>query len=292
MVDDGSTDNSTEVAGRFPVKLITPGGEPKGPAFARNYGARQADGECLFFVDADVIIQPDTLTRFRETFVSHPEYAAIFGSYDILPQDSGLISQYKNLAHHHFHQGANSEASTFWSGCGAMRTEVFHKFGGFDEARYPRPSIEDIELGGRLIRAGYRIYLDKGIQVKHLKRWTLTGLIKTDVIYRGIPWTELILQEKRLPNDLNVNPQQRLIAVLSIGLVGSLFISGLYSDVLLQVLLIFLPFIAILDWNWQAGKIYYRAAGLRLSAHPGFYSGFWGNCLGSRFSLAILCYQY
>ncbi len=263
VIDDGSTDNSTEVAGRFPIKLLTPGGEPKGPAFARNYGAGQADGDCLFFVDADVIIQPDTLTRIRETFASHPEYTAIFGSYDILPQDRGLISQYKNLAHHHFHQEANSEASTFWSGCGAMRTDVFHKFGGFDVARYPRPSIEDIELGRRLIRAGYRIYLDKGIQVKHLKRWTLTGLIKTDVIYRGIPWTELILQEKHLPNDLNVNPQQRLIAVLSVGLMLSLLISGLYSDMMLQVFLIFLPFIAILDWNWQAGKIYYRAAGLR-----------------------------
>lgn len=264
VIDDGSTDNSAELAGRFPVNLITPGGEPKGPAFARNYGARQANGECLFFVDADVIIQPDTLTRIRDFLVSHPEYAAIFGSYDILPQDSGLISQYKNLAHHHFHQCANSEASSFWSGCGAMRTDVFRDIGGFDEARYPRPSIEDIELGMRLVQAGYRIYLDKDIQVKHLKRWTLTGLIKTDVIYRGIPWTELIVQENRLPNDLNVNPQQRLSAVLSIGLVGSLFISGLYSNVMLQVLLLILPFITILDWNWQAGKIYYRATGLRL----------------------------
>jgi glycosyltransferase involved in cell wall biosynthesis len=264
VVDDGSTDDSKQIAGKFPVKLISPGGDPHGPAYARNLGSHSAQGEYLFFVDADVLIQPDTLTRLAVNFEQHPEYAAIFGSYDELPEDTGLISQFKNLAHHHFHQTGNPEAGTFWSGCGAIRANVFREFGGFDELKYPKPSIEDIELGIRLNRAGYKIYLDKTIQVKHLKRWTLLGLIKTDVKYRGIPWTQLILQGGRLPDDLNLNPGQRISAVLSVILVLSCFLCGFYTNVLLQVVLLGLPFFVLLDWQWRSGKIYYRASALNL----------------------------
>ena len=42
--------------------------------------------------------------------------------------------------------------------------------GGFDEG-YHEPTIEDIDLGYRLKKAGYRIQLVKELQVKHLKRW-------------------------------------------------------------------------------------------------------------------------
>jgi glycosyltransferase involved in cell wall biosynthesis len=260
VIDDGSIDDSAEIAGRFPVKLISPGGGPKGPAFARNLGSRSAEGEYIFFVDSDVLIQPDTLTRLAVDFERHPEYAAIFGSYDELPEDSGLVSQFKNLAHHHFHQTGNPAAGTFWSGCGAIRADVFRELGGFDELNFPQPSIEDIELGRRLIQAGYNIYLDKTIQVKHLKRWTLIGLIKTDVKYRGIPWTQLILQESRLPNDLNLNLGQRISAILSVILVTSFVVCGLYTSVLLQIVLLVLPYFILLDWQWQSGKIFYRAS--------------------------------
>jgi hypothetical protein len=46
---------------------------------------------------------------------------------------------------------------------------VFLAFGGFD-VRYPRPSTEDIELGGHLARAGHRVRLAKRLRGTHLKR--------------------------------------------------------------------------------------------------------------------------
>ncbi len=57
--------------------------------------------------------------------------------------------------------------------------------------------------------------LDRDLRVKHLKKWTFWGLLKTDVLDRGIPWTELILRDQRMPNDLNLQISQRV----SIGLV-------------------------------------------------------------------------
>jgi hypothetical protein len=80
---------------------------------------------------------------------------------------------------------------------------------------YGRPAIEDIELGYRLQTAGCRLALDSAIQVKHLKRWTLWGMVKTDVFDRGIPWTELILRDKCMPNDLNLQLSQRLSVALA-----------------------------------------------------------------------------
>ena len=44
--------------------------------------------------------------------------------------------------------------TTFWTGLGAVRRDAFLAVGGFDGARYPHPSIEDIELGRRLFAAG------------------------------------------------------------------------------------------------------------------------------------------
>ncbi len=115
--------------------------------------------------------------------------------------------------HCYVHQRAQTEASTFWSGCGAIRRDVFFEHSGFS-SEYGRPAIEDIELGYRLIQAKRRIRLDRELCVKHLKRWTFWGLVKTDMLDRGIPWSELILRDRNMPNDLNLALSQRVSVAL------------------------------------------------------------------------------
>src|SRR4029077_8557446 len=115
--------------------------------------------------------------------------------------------------HCYVHHNSRREACTFWSGCGAIRKAVFLEISGFDES-YDRPAIEDIELGYRLNSAGKKLLLDTSMLVKHLKRWSFFGLIKTDIMDRGIPWTELILRDRKLPNDLNLQLSQRVSVAL------------------------------------------------------------------------------
>jgi glycosyltransferase involved in cell wall biosynthesis len=218
VVDDGSTDNSAEVARSFGAKVLSTGGR-KGPARARNIGARAARGEILFFIDSDVCVHPDTLERVRRDFTEDPELDALIGSYDSSPAAPDFISQYRNLMHSFVHQRGRREACTFWSGCGAIRRKVFLEHAGFDES-YARPAIEDIELGYRLRQAGSKMLLDKDLQVTHLKHWTFWGLIKTDVLDRGVPWTELILRDHHMPNDLNLELSQRVSVALAFLLVG------------------------------------------------------------------------
>ena len=213
VVDDASTDETPWVAERFGVRVLRLM-RNSGPAAARNDGARHANGDILFFVDADVIIAPGGLRQVELVFQEQLDLAAVFGSYDARPRAKGTISQYRNLLHHFVHQNGHSEASTFWAGCGAIRRSVFESIGGFDEKRFLRPSIEDIELGYRLKQSGHRILLDKTLQGTHLKRWNLRSLIRTDITCRAVPWSRLILETKNAPVDLNLNGGQKLSLVL------------------------------------------------------------------------------
>src|SRR5262245_24077414 len=208
VVDDGSTDETPSTIINLGLTLLRLS-ENSGVAAARNYGASHARGEILFFVDADVVIHPDAIDKVVNAFRQNPGLAAVFGSYDAQPRAKGTVSQYRNLLHHFVHQQGNREAATFWAGCGAVRRTVFEDIGGFDQKRFRYSSIEDIELGYRLRRAGFRILLDKSLQGTHLKRWTLLSFIKTDIVRRAIPWSWLIVETKTLPNDLNLSWDQR-----------------------------------------------------------------------------------
>jgi GT2 family glycosyltransferase len=197
--------------------------ERGGPARARNRAVESVDTDIIAFVDADVVVPSDFAARVAELFADS-DVAAVIGSYDDDPGDPGFFSQYRNLLHHHVHQQGREEASTFWSGCGAVRRAAFLEVGGFDEG-FGEPSIEDIELGGRLIAAGHRIRMVKDLQVQHLKRWTFGGMVATDLFRRAIPWTEVMLGRGGLINDLNVKTGDRISVVaaylIPIFLIGS-----------------------------------------------------------------------
>jgi len=222
VVADGCTDGSDLLAEQFGATVLKTT-SPGGPARARNIGAYQATGEILFFIDADVALHSTTIQQVADLFQAEPDLAAAIGSYDDEPGSLNFLSQYKNLFHHYTHQTSNEEASTFWGACGAIRRQVFQKVGGFDE-HYTKPSIEDIELGYRLKDQGYSIRLCKSIYVKHLKRWEPLSLLRAEIFYRALPWTELLLSRKQASNDLNLKASTRFSVVLVFSL---LLASGL-----------------------------------------------------------------
>ena len=111
---------------------------------------------------------------------------------------------------------------TFWAGLGAIRREQFIAAGGFDEERYPAPSIEDIELGSRIAAGGARIELDPAIQGTHLKRWTLASSVRTDFSSRGVPWVELVARTGAPAGILNLGWRHRASAALSVAGVAAL----------------------------------------------------------------------
>jgi len=195
----------------YAVEVVT---DPRliGPAAARNAGVAHTSGEIVVFVDADVEVHPDALRRLREAFERDAGLAAIFGAYDERPAAPAVVSRFRNLLHHHVHASAPGPATTFWSGLGAIRRDAFDAVGGFDARRYPRASIEDIELGMRLHAAGHPIALDPAVRGTHLKRWTLRSMLRTDLGARGAPWVALRLERGAAGGGLNTAWRHRVAA--------------------------------------------------------------------------------
>ncbi|MCI0466284.1 MAG: glycosyltransferase [Beijerinckiaceae bacterium] len=210
VADDQSTDGTAAFAAGMGARVIT---NPNrgGPGAARNFAALQAIGDILWFVDADVVVHKDGARIIEDAFADET-VQAIYGSYDEFPPAGNFMSQYKNLMHRFYHQRGNREASTFWAGCGAVRKSTFLAIGGFDVKTYSRPSIEDIDLGYRIRAKGGRILLLRELEGTHLKRWTLQNAIITDIFFRAVPWSRLMISRAGLTDDLNVSQGERLRA--------------------------------------------------------------------------------
>ena len=261
VVDDGSDDGSATVARAHGSKVVCVAGGPWGPATARNRGVSASSGEIIVFIDCDVAVHPETLSLIEQQFMADPELCGLFGSYDDRPTEPGLISGYRNLLHHHVHQRSRREAATFWAGCGAIRREMFEAAEGFDET-YRWASIEDIELGLRLRRAGHRLLLCPEIQATHRKRWSLLQVIHTDVFRRAIPWTKLILSQGSLPNDLNLRVENRVSAI-AVWTLLLLLAFGVANRPLLWASLV--PVALLLACNWTLYRLFLRRRGFLFS---------------------------
>jgi len=258
VVDDASTDRTAAIAETAGARVIHLA-KQSGPAAARNAGVAVANSEIVLFLDSDVKMHRDVAEKVLNCFREHPALAAVFGSYDDAPAASGFVSQYKNLMHHYVHQTSSEDAKTFWCGCGAIRKDIFLNAGGLDAQRYPRPQIEDVELGTRLVSQGHRILLDKSIQVTHLKKWTLTGLLRSDILDRALPWTELLHSGVTGLGDLNLKIVHRISALLAFGVIAA-FLAGFFLPWIWLVGVAVLAVFLLL--NGDLYLFYYRKRGL------------------------------
>jgi glycosyltransferase involved in cell wall biosynthesis len=272
VFDDGSTDSTPAIARAAGARIVTNPGRPKGPGHGRNAAAASASKPYLMFVDADVIIAPNAIDRLMDE-VGKTGAVAAFGSYDDHPRSRRLPALYANLRHHFVHQSGSREATTFWSGIGLMDANVFREFGGYDDVLFAHPSIEDVELGMRLINAGNRIRLVPDAQGTHWKDWTLWRVWHTDVVRRALPWSRLIADGQVAEADLNLAKKERWLAVLALStplaLVGGFFFTPLWSaaiaTVALYVIGIF-PFVRVLARRMNLLQLL-AAIGLHLCYH-------------------------
>ncbi len=242
VVCDGCTDRTEEVARLHGARVIE---YPlrRGASYARNVGAAAAQGGVFFFIDADCVANPTVLSLGLEAICGGEQL--IFGSYTRETRASGFLTKFKNLQHHFTHQQGADYQTTFWSGCGAVTREAFEAIGGFDVNLL---SCEDIEFGSAASRLGYRVRLVRAMQVEHLKEYSLTGLVRSDLFQRAIPWTRLIYSGRTGMGALNTNRRGRIsvaaTGVMLLALIASLFWTPAIAAAALALL-------AVLAANWE-----------------------------------------
>lgn len=140
VVDNGSTDHTSEAVAAIPgVRLIE---SPPGRGPALNAGARASSGEILFFLHADSRLPVDASEAIRAAMADAEVMAGCFR----LAFDSGGTA----LALSAWMTRFDTFLTTFGDQGYFMRREVFERLGGFA----PWPILEDVDMRQRLRRVG------------------------------------------------------------------------------------------------------------------------------------------
>lgn len=201
-VNDGSTDNSLEVlkglGKQFPIKIVTQ--ENRGPAAARNHGARETSGEILLFSQDDIVADKNLLERHFDFHQKYPqENYALVGFVTWAPElkitpfmywleHGGPQFDYRRI-HESARIGTNSHEYTltdhlsFYTPNVSVKISFFEKNRGFDEKFRVEngTAYEDLELGWRLQKAGMQLFYDSQAIAYHHHSKTLQDVCRRRV---------------------------------------------------------------------------------------------------------------
>ena len=238
VVDDASSDGSARIIKEFPVKLVTHS-SCRGAASARNTGAEAAAAGILLFIDNDVVIPPDTFRRLEECF-RDPAISGVVGLLGPVTPHPGFCSQYKNYYMHFTYLKLPERVSVFYTSIAAIRRDAFFDSGQFD-SRYRSATIEDMEFGLRVVSKGYRLMIDKQLQVTHLKSYSLKTMLQTG-FRRAFGLIKIILRDKARKKD------KTSYTTTSLSFLGGIVLSWLFP-------LFLLLFFLFSHWFWLLASL-------------------------------------
>lgn len=179
VVDDSSTDSTVEIVSKFNCTLIRQP-QNRGPAAARNLGAKKANAPILLFVDADIVLPRNAVALTKKIFGENSSVAAFTGIYSLEHPHSSLFSQYKNLYFVYYTRQKPEKSHGLNSAIAGIRKNAFEKIGGFDEGISSLPLAEDVDLAMRLSAAGFTMLQSKTLEVKHLHKYTAAKVFRID----------------------------------------------------------------------------------------------------------------
>jgi rhamnosyltransferase len=182
VIDSGSTDNTLEIAGRYPVRIERIPPETFHHARTRNYAAGLAKGEVLVFLSQDAIPASDTwLSAFLSNF-NEPAVGAVYGrqlpkaesglerrsAFAVMYGEARIVKMPMDgigLGHKYYHfSNANS----------AIRKKVW------EATRFPDDLkvFEDVGIAKRILDSGWSIVYEPAAAVCHSHEFPLDILFK------------------------------------------------------------------------------------------------------------------
>ena len=176
VVDDGSTDGSTNGLGRrrnSSVRVIQGGG--LGVARARNLGASEARGDCVIFMDAHCRVSPGWLDHFAQVLAAD-DVGMAGPSFTKLqtprPRGCGMYWPDHTLDPCWFEVPEDEQtfcAPLTTGACQAFRRDTFQALGGYDDG-FTRWGFEDVEMCLRVWLLGLTVAVQPAVTVAHYFR--------------------------------------------------------------------------------------------------------------------------
>jgi glycosyltransferase involved in cell wall biosynthesis len=148
VVADSCTDNTAGIAKEYRCKVIRLNNKNTGKN--RNAGAKKAKGDLLVFLDADVRVEADYLSKAHQAFKSgydcgRPKY--YYETKEFLIRNQLRVNDLLRIMHY---------PHTFF-----VSKELFIKAGKFDE-RF-KNSMEDLEFSDRVNKLGKSCIIDSKV---------------------------------------------------------------------------------------------------------------------------------
>jgi len=190
LVDDGSTDDTPEIASRHPdVRTLRQ--DNLGLSAARNTGIQAARGEMVAFTDSDCRADEDWLHYLVGDFLRQ-EVAAVGGHNFLPPEDSPIAAVVMASPGGPAHVMLTDQEAEHIPGCNmAFAKSALEQIDGFDPVF--RKAGDDVDVCWRLQEAGLRIGFSPSGFVWHYRRATVGAYLRQQ---RGYGEAEALLAQK------------------------------------------------------------------------------------------------
>lgn len=224
VINDGSNDQTAQIANNYTDKVIIHD-KNHGRTYARNSGISQAKGDILVFIDSDVVISENSLSKIVDYFYMHPQVDALTGLLSKEHPNRNFFSQYKNLYMNYTFKKLPDEVYFLYGSINAIRKKSLVSY------EHDIKIADDINLGQKLASQNKTIAFLKDLEVVHLKRYSFFSWVHNDfkipfdmaqifLKYKG--WKHLV---KKSIGFAHV-PKENLISILLVYAIGFLpFIS-------------------------------------------------------------------
>lgn len=178
IIDDASTDDtkqSVEGLQLPPSFRYFKCQKNKGAAAARNFGAFQAQGDYLLFIDSDVVPDATLVATHLETQRRCAGALVVGRTCSMPPDNCDIFYQIMGRSVFAFDLGPEEcplPFQDFVSRNFSIPREIFLQLNGFDE-RYPNSGFEDTEFAFRAVKAGYKLLYSPTATGEHQHTGTL-----------------------------------------------------------------------------------------------------------------------
>jgi glycosyltransferase involved in cell wall biosynthesis len=174
VVDNHSSDDTRTIAAEYADCVLIAGPERSGQ---RNVGACSATGSYVFFIDSDMVLEPDVVAECVNQLRDSSSEAVVVPEVSF---GNGFWARCKAFERSFYVGDDLIEAARFF------RADVIAEVGGFDDTLPPGP--EDWDLDERVRRRGHPVARVPALIRHYEGDVTLLGLMRKKFYYgRGMP---------------------------------------------------------------------------------------------------------
>ncbi len=217
IVDGCSTDRTLEIAGNYPVKVIS---APLNAPAAYNYALRIVDNEIIGFIDADAKVEKEWLNKLVR-YLDDPQVVGVSGGIETWNKENVWARSIGYDLENRYARLKKSVVRIATMNL-LMKKSVIDEVGGFDEHL---PSQYDTDLGFRITSKGYKLIFEPNAKCYHFNRPTVKAFFRQQLQYGKntvrlyFKHSKLIKGDRITDFGMNIQPLL-LLAVTSFFLLG------------------------------------------------------------------------